>query len=275
MEEPTQFTDFALELAEAFNELKHPANEIGATHLASKFEVAPWSPEFMLILVSIRERIIALQTYASTAPAPDLVRSTILGGLSTATEAIGINSLNRPWKEIGSPSMASCVGNIALFSPTVQQVIKYPKPTPDEIKSVIAEADNLLEYLALLQLTDGDFCRQATIEGIRMFRFRLAYLKWLGANYSRVGLQSVAGAGLALATFNGQSATNSNNAEAVQRVIGFVKRSYETLHTTKEVTETADFLVKAFAAGGPATYLTSKALSLLAQVHLLQLPPPG
>jgi len=112
-----------------------------------------------------------------------------------------------------------------------------------------------LGFLRDHQLERQDFIRQALIEGLEQFIFRLERLRWLGWGYSLEALKDVIGAYFALERgFDTEGGDQIMDA-TLRKVAGALRSIYSKAGAAKDVVETSDFFLKAY--GAAAIYLNT------------------
>lgn len=133
-----------------------------------------------------------------------------------------------------------------MLSPLLRPKVAYPKLSPEEIEETVAEVDELIAWLSDRQLRDQDFIRQAIIDGMKQFKFRLERIGWLGWGYTVSSLRDVVGAYLALERGTASEVNSPDNGAVLKKVLGTLQHIYAKAVTAKEGYETADFLLKMY-----------------------------
>lgn len=258
-------TDPAREFADLCQALTHSPKGRGDEHLAHHFKVRSWSAEFFQIIFCILSRADLVCELVKGSRLDDDYKGEMIAKIQEIKGAFEQTSLNNAWSSVGAGHLIP--QNILLIkaiSSEVRQSISYPKLDDKEIEQILAEVAQLETWLNEHQLVEQDFIRQAILDGLKQFKFRLERIGWFGWGYTSASLRDVIGAYFALerATPNDDSAPV---AEALlQRVRSFVKNVYETASTAKDVAETGDFLLRVYAAysivkdSGIAGLLTGK-----------------
>ena len=90
--------------------------------------------------------------------------------------------------------MAAHINPIKTLSYQIRQKVSYPKLDEDDRKELLAVVSELIEWLKEHQLKEQDFIRQAIVEGLEQFRFRLERFEWLGWGYTLGSLRDVVAA---------------------------------------------------------------------------------
>ncbi len=124
----------------------------------------------------------------------------------------------------------------------------YPKLDDAERDDLLAAVDQLLHWLNEHQLAEQDFIRQALIDGLTRFRFRLARIQWIGWGYTLESLREVIGAYFALERGTPIDGSATSAQAALKLVRDLVATVYEKTKFAKDVIETGEFMLKAYGA---------------------------
>lgn len=185
-------TDPAEEFVLLCQNLASRSNDSGATFLASQFNVEPWSFEFFQIIFCIVERAEQLRRLVTDIPECSHISEHVKGSLANITMAFQAQAMGRSWAEHGFPHLGpSNTGIILGLSAHIRTKISYPKLDSDELLELKTIASELLNWLQEHQLNEHDFVRQAMVEGLQNFLFRLERLHWLGWGYALQSLRAV------------------------------------------------------------------------------------
>lgn len=250
-------TDPAEEFALLCKRLGRASNEAGADWLAKNFETEPWSHEFYQILFTIVDRAHYLKRLANEIPHAEHIAPQINGHLDRILIAFRAQTLGGTWKSHGHLHLsAENVSPIFVFSGIVRPHVSYPSLDAEERGEIIDLVAELLAWLEAQQLSEMDFVRQAIIDGLKQFQFRIERVQWLGWGYSLQALKDVIGAYLALE--RGFIDDGSMPvAEAMLKKVGIgLRQIYQKAGVAKDATETAGFLLKAY--GAASLYLTAQ-----------------
>jgi hypothetical protein len=164
-------------------------------------------------------------------------------------QAFNIDGLMNGWAAHGRVHLgAQNIQPIKMLSAMVRQKVSYPKLSNDELTELLGQIDDLTTWLEEHQTKEQDFIRQAILDGVRQFRFRLERIGWFGWGYTLESLRDVIGAYMALE--RGLPAQGVDPvAEAVLKKVGaFVKDFYEKTKFAKDVVDTGDFMLRAYGA---------------------------
>lgn len=242
-------TDPARELAEVCEALSQNVDQRGYSFLASQFNVDPWSAEFFQILFCIMDRINYVEMLVGGLNVDEDVKAELISCLRTMRSAFGENSLSGNWRASGGPDYLKHEYSrpIKALSGQVRAVAPVPKLDVRERDELISQLDELLTWLSSHQLAEQDFIRQALIDGLKQFRFRLEKMRWVGWGYTLAGLRDVIGAYLALERGSLQI-ENSTHAAILKKVGELIKSAYSKLGAVKEMSERGDFILRAYGA---------------------------
>ncbi|MNQ92765.1 hypothetical protein D3C85_1081990 [compost metagenome] len=253
-------TDPARELAELCAALQVETNKTGETFLAGRFAVDPWSREFFEIIFTITERCGTLQDIVRDLEIDDDFRDEMVGHVNAIMAAFSAQAMRAQWKDVGNKHLSPInVGPLKALSASVRQRVAYRKLDTAELAEILEETGNLLDWLREHQLEEQDFIRQAMIEGLERFQFRLERLAWLGWGYTLDSLREIIAAYMLLEREGIDPQDNPNAAAVLKKVGSVIQSVYERVATAKGVVETGDWLLKAYGAGS-LVYQTGRPL---------------
>ena len=192
-------TDPAHEFAALCRRLRPPTNTRGSDHLAELFKTDPHSDEFYQIISTIIDRANQLKVLVSKIDGTAHIASEINNNISNILRTFQVSHLAGQWGTHGSPHLQEDnVGPIMILSAAIRPHISYPALTDDERAEILQDVETLLVWLQEHQLNEQDFIREALIEGLRQFAFRLERTQWFGWGYTFQSIKEVIGAYLAL-----------------------------------------------------------------------------
>lgn len=244
-----ELTDPAHEFASLCRALSKPANEKGVDWLASKFNTEPHSYEFYQILFTIVERANHLKQITLQIPEAAHIAPQIENNINHILVAFQAPHLAQSWKTHGSPYLqADNVSPILILSAVVRNHFAYPLLDEEDRADLLSQVDELLGWLEGHQLSEQDFIRQALIDGLRQFKFRVERLQWLGWGFTLQSLRDVIAAYMALE----RGFTDENSmpvvAATLKKVGDALRAIYTTAGVAKDTVESADFILKAYGA---------------------------
>jgi hypothetical protein len=243
-------TDPARELADLCDALRAAPSQIRGDEAISKvLGVEAWSSEFYQIVFSITSRIDELVAIVKELSLDCDYQEEAVGHLRQIGFAFSQNGLGGNWQNsIDRYISPQHVQAVKMLSGQVRAVRSYAKLDDKETAELLAEIDQLLEWLREHQLKDRDFIRQALIDGLVQFRFRLARIKWLGWGYTLESLRDVIGAYMALERGMPDPGVEPTAEAMLKKTLGLVEAAYKKLKTVKGVVETGDFLLRMYGA---------------------------
>jgi|JI10StandDraft_1071094.scaffolds.fasta_scaffold375151_2 hypothetical protein len=240
-------TDPAAELAQLLDSLSGHSDVIGSQWLATKFGVEEWSLDFYQIIFSIIQRIEGIRGMLASLEGFEHLRSDIEGHLDALKLAFTTTGLQVAWVSYGANHVnRSNIQPLKMCSAFLRAHISYPDLSIEERDQVIYTVNDLLKWLLEHQLEENDFIRQAIIEGLEQFLFRIERLEWLGWGYSLESLKSVVMAYIALERGFSGEATTPNTGAALKKVGAGLKAVFEVVGVSKDIVERADFALKAY-----------------------------
>ncbi len=257
----TNLTDPALEIADLCDLLNEPSNVAGDKFLAKKFGVEPWSAEFFEILFAITKRISSFPNILEAENVHSRLRNGANEHLRTIAEAFSQMAMSNPWNAYArvriGPSESS---PIRMLSAAISTRYSYPDLTAGEHAELLKLVADLKSMLIEHQLGERDFIRQALIEGLDHFEFRVTRLKWFGWGYSVQSLREVLLAYFALE--RGLDEAENPQAGAVFRHLSTgLKKIFQFTKQAKDASDAADWaftMLKAatkFGASGGSGYI--------------------
>ncbi len=242
-------TDPAHELVQLLETLAAPSEMRASSFLADKFHVEEGSLEFYKILFSVIERIDLVSKLIETSPDTSHIRDDMIDHLGKVKIVFNVKSLNSSWSGIGAPALSSSnLLPLKMASPLLRQQVSYPSLLAEERDEVLALVEQLLEWLESHQLEDNDFIRQAIIDGLKMFVFRLERLEILGWGYSVDSLKEIITAYMAMEGGFHEDDTMPITQAALIKVGSTMKQVFERVGIAKDITERADFMLKTYGA---------------------------
>lgn len=247
-EKPAVLTDPARELAELLTVLQggNP-NLQGDVFLAGHFGVDAWSQDFLRIIATIMDRLIELKMIVAELDLDDDYRAEMVGHVEQVASAFSLHGFVNPWSAIGAKQVSPHnVQPIKGLSGMVRQRIAYRKLSDEDLIELAAMIDELTGWLSKHQLTEQDFIRQALLEGLQQLRFRLEKFKWLGWGYALDSLRQVIGAYMMLERQDLDPQVRPDAAAMLVKTGAAIKAVYEKMQVVKGMTETGDWLLKAY-----------------------------
>lgn len=246
-----EYTDPARELVDTCRMLHVATGSRGDELLATSFGVVVWSREFYEIVMNILERIEALRTIVDGLAIDEDVKEDAKQNLDAVSRVFSISSLCNAWNSGGLG--ASLVNRenlqpILMLSGQIRALMKYPKISDDLAAELLSDTTELLQWLEEHQIGEEDFIRQAIIDGIKKFQFRVSKLKWLGYGYTIESLKEVISAYIMLERAVPDLLLSPNADAALRKFKSYLSATYTKLGQAKDAVEIGEFmLVRAYA----------------------------
>lgn len=245
----TELTDPALEFATLCRTLRPAADTKGAEHLAAMFNTDPHSHEFYQIIYTILDRANYLRLLISDIPEARHVASEINGNISGIVRAFQVSGLAGQWKTYGTPFLQeNNVGPIMGISPLVRLKVSYPSLSEEEWASILQDTKKLIGWLEGQQLVEQDFIRQALINGLQLFVFRIERIKWLGWGCALQSLKDVIAAYMALERGYVDDGSMPIVGAMLKKVGDGLRTIYAKAGVAKDAVDRADFILRAYGA---------------------------
>lgn len=245
----TTLTDPAREYAELCEALAEESHAPGDAHLANKFGVKPWSSEFYQIVFCIIERANRLVELVDGLGLDEDFAEQALNHIAATRNAFGKEAITNTWYASGAKYLAPInVQPLKMLSPMIRAKVSYPRLSDAEADELQSAIEEFLGWLSDHQLSEQDFIRQALIDGLEQFHFRLSKVRWLGWGYTIQSLKDVIAAYKLLESSEPSPQSNPDAQAALIKGAKFFGRIFEVIGVTKEAAEKADFLLKAYGA---------------------------
>lgn len=243
-------TDPARELATTLERLAAEPNEAIDARLARELGHATWSPEVFKVLFEIDQRCAFVSDLISELPLDEDVAEEAQTSIAKMRGVIGSKSvLGTNTNGIRATLSGSNITILKMLSAQIREKVSYELLSNEEREEVIASVEEFIGWLEKLQTEEADFVRQALIEGLRNFVFRAKNLHWFGTGYTLASLKDVLAAYLAL---EGVICTQPDNQEVSKAVLmkaqACIKGVLEKFQIAKDVTDTADWALRAYGA---------------------------
>lgn len=245
----TEYTDPARELADACEKLASQENQNGAAFLAAAFGVPAWSRDFYEIILAFQERIEYLSQVLQSIPLDEDSKSQAINRLSLMLNAFTNNSFQAAWAGHGAHHLGQQNSfPIRMLSSEVRRLVKYPKLSVEQISEILEDTAQLLGWLEEHQLSESDFIRQAIIDGVKKFQFRLSKIGWLGYGYTIESLKEVITAYVMIERGFPNANVNPDAAVVMKKLSDYCKVVFKKVGLVKEVTEQGDFFLRVYGA---------------------------
>jgi hypothetical protein len=257
-------TDPARELAELCTRLNVNDGTRGDEFLATQFDVDAWSTEFLIILSCIVERADFLIAIVNDLELDSDFKQEASSHIQSIKNVFNLNALSNNWNGYAIKHLgAHNVQPLKMLSPMVRQKVSYPKLTDEELEDLLSDVDQLSAWLNEHQTKEQDFIRQAILDGLTRFRFRLERVGWVGWGYTLDSLRDVIGAYMALERGLPPEGKDPVAKAVLKKVGAFVRDFYEKTKFAKDIVDTGDFMLRAYGALALVTH-SSAVVGLIA-----------
>lgn len=242
-------TDPAHEFATLCTLIRPPSPKSGVEHLANIFKVEQHSHEFYEIIFSIIDRAWSLKSMLTQIDNAAHVAPIFERHIDNTLNAFRLTHLPGEWRSHGAPFLEDQnVSPIFALSAIIRPVISYPSLSDEERASLSEEVGTLIGWLEGHQIGEMDFIRQALIDGLHQFQFRLDRLNWLGWGYTLQSLRDVIGAYMALERGIDGNVENTTIEAMKLKVWEGIQKIYSSVGVAKDVYERGDFILRAYGA---------------------------
>jgi hypothetical protein len=243
-------TDPARELAATIELVVAGQNDaLVSDSIAKAAEVQVWSREFFQIIFEILKRFDFVSNEISKLPLDEDVKDQALKSVRTMRSVFASKTLmNHKIQQVNNTLSATNTTILKMLSAQVRENVSYEVLSSEDRENLVNDVSELILWLQNIQSEDKDFIREALIEGLSNFLFRLDRLEWFGSGYTIQSLKEVIGAYLAL---QGIAATDDGNeliTAMMMKTKALVLRAFELLKVAKDVSDTAGWGLKAYGA---------------------------
>ena len=241
-------TDPAKELVDTLTELTDHGAQKFSGILVRDAEVEVWSKEFFLIIFEILNRIDFIISEVRLLPLDDDLKEDALESIDAIRAVFrGEHLLKYTSQDIANTVSGANLTVLKMLSPQIRQKISYKALNREEIKELVSDVRQLLNWLHEVQSEEYDFLRQAMIEGLEAFVFRLERLKWFGRGVTLESLKEVLLAYVALEGL----ITRDTNGDELQKAIlakcgATLQRTLKVFDIAKETTDKAGWALQAY-----------------------------
>jgi hypothetical protein len=245
-------TDPARELASTLEQLtNHPdPNASVDTAIAGLARVDGWSSEFFLVLFELIRRCEIVEVEIRRLPLDEDVKTDSVRSIHRMKTYLNQKQIvNQKIAQAKSSLGGQNITILKMLSSQVRENISYEHLIPEQRDELLADVRALIGWLHQQQDQDTDFIRQALIEGLQSFEFRLDRLSWFGAGYVIDGLKDVLHAYLAL---QGAIPEVSNGDELITAMLmktkAFMGKAVKAFNFAKGASEDTGWVLQAYGA---------------------------
>ena len=245
-------TDPARELASTLEQLtNHPnPNATLDTAIAGLARVEAWSSGFFLVLFELIRRCELVEQEIDRLPLDDDVKADAVRSIQKMQVYLNQKQImNQSVAQSKSPLGGQNITILKMLSSQVRENLSYELLAEEQREELLEEVRQLISWLREQQDEETDFIRQALIDGLVSFEFRLDRLGWFGAGYVIDGLKEVLHAYLAL---QGAIPEVSNGDELIKAMLlktrGFMAKAVETFNFAKGASENTGWALQVYGA---------------------------
>ena len=245
-------TDPARELASTLEQLtNHPdPNALVDTALSGLARVDLWSTDFFLVLFELIKRCELVELEIQRLPLDDDVKTDAVRSIQRMRTYLNQRQImTQKISQAKSLLGGQNITILKMLSSQVRENISYELLSSDQRDDLLDDVRKLIGWLEQQQDQETDFIRQALIEGLQSFEFRLDRLSWFGAGYVIDGLKDVLHAYLAL---QGAIPEVSNGDELLNAMLMktkvFMGKAVKAFNFAKGTSEDAGWVLQVYGA---------------------------
>ena len=245
-----KLTDPARELATTIELLTTDPVQAVDQRIAQDFGINRWSPQVFKVIFEILNRCDLVASEINKLPLDVDVADEATKSLTVIRNTVGSNKfLNQTTGNLKTAFAGSNITILKMLSSQIRANVSYAFLTKDEVKDILADVSNLIEWLDKFQAESPDFIRQALIDGLKEFSFRLKHLGWFGSGYTLTSLKEVLHAYLAL---QGAVSIYPDGSEVNQAILlkvkSFMLNALSKFNLIKETSDSTEWVLKAYGA---------------------------
>ncbi|GAA0654256.1 hypothetical protein GCM10009424_35110 [Sphingomonas ursincola] len=242
-------TDPARELVFTLEQLADLHNQKLDRKIAQVAKVEEWSADFFKVIFYLIDRFDLLAREIEELDLDDDIKDDALRSIATMRSVFSSKSMLSQTTEQTNPRITGANATVLkMLSAQVRKRVFWHKLSNEERDSVLHDVDTLVSWLSDFQTEEKDFIRQALIDGLKEFRFRLERLHWFGSGYPIESLREVIHAYLALEGARSLSGEDEISSAILKRTSGFLKKIFDIIDVAKDNTERADWILRAYGA---------------------------
>lgn len=244
------FTDPAKELAETLAMLASDPDQAVSTKISGEARVESWTPAFFRILFEITNRIDLVSQKISELTMDEDLKDDALRSVGDIRRVFSDpNILSQRASQIRGRITGANATVLKMLSTMIRAKVSYPLLSEEDREEILAEVRTLRDWLSEVQSDEKDFVRQALIEGLDAFIFRLERLEWLGHGYVLDGLKRVIQAYLSVQGARYSDASGAELQDAIlAKAQGSIVRVLKVFDLAKDNADRADWALRAYGA---------------------------
>lgn len=237
--------NIAVDLAKLCERLSVKTSETGENYLATRFHVAPSSPQFYEIIAVIIGMTHTIESALDASTLHPLAVENGRSHLDAIRAGFAVNKLSGNWHPYGVEQLGAAHRDPVLMLSGSLPSLNYEKPSNEDVQAILADAQDLLGWLEEHEIDESDFIRLCIIDGLKRFIFRVEAIGWVGWPYAVEGLREVVGAYLALE--RGHDPELHPKATALmQKVTSKLTRAFSFVGKGRDASENIDFLLSVY-----------------------------
>lgn len=245
----SSYTNPASEFASVCRQLGQQVQQTGVEWLASQFETAPWSEDFYRVLFAIVQRGHYLMKLVDEIQEAAPIATEAKVHIAEVLKAFRAESLAGNWRDTSRNYLNGAnVNPIGMLAGVVQPHICYKSLDNEKVTELLDDVSQLIGWLQDQQISERDFIRQALLEGLKEFQFRLIRLRWLGLGFALNGLKDVIFAYMALERGFVDDGSMPIIDALLKKTETILKSVYSQSGFAKDIVERGDFLLRMYGA---------------------------
>lgn len=256
----SSISNIALELVQLCEILRvegpKSENEHATKVLNKIFGISKAADLFEVVGVIYKNIEIARTQILSIAPDP-IENVSALNALANLESAFGPASLARPWAQAAKAHYSDeKYAPLRSIPPSLRREFPTIRLSDQEKDLIHGEAENLLNWLESHQLTDFSVQRMLMVQGLRDFKRRLDWYKWVGFEYTFEPLLAVLASASSIEASDIKTEEKTEFLKAIQN---FWDHVGPTLQTTAKAISTTKTFAEAFKSLGSLLHSTGVA----------------
>ena len=213
-------------------------------------DVQEWSADFFKVTFYLIDRFDLLLRETAMLTLDDDIKNDALDSIHSMRSVFASKEMfKQKTMQIESRITGSNATVLKMLSGLIRERFCYHRLETHEQDLIISEVSELTVWLNKIQSEEKDFIRQAIIDGLTEFEFRLKRLHWFGSGYPIESLRDIIHAYLALEGAKGLSENGKELSDAILlKTKLFLKKVLEIVELAKDNTERADWMLRAYGA---------------------------
>ncbi|WP_242153298.1 hypothetical protein [Sphingomonas sp. BAUL-RG-20F-R05-02] len=257
-------TDPAREFTDLCMRIRMSTTDSGENYLGTQFGVPPWSGDFVRILAAIHTRIDDLIKMMKEVGLDEDIADTAVNCLNTTRHAFTPAGTQNQWAHATSHYLTDAnLLPIRMASAYLRPKYGYTVVSNEELEELVVDIEQLLEWLRERELSERDFIRSALIEGLEAFVLKLTKVGIYGWPETFASLREVVAAYLALDRGSPDAGVSPPYEAMVKKTGEVLQKIFDRVKFAKEVSETADWVLRGYGALTAAAQIAHPIVALL------------